>query len=125
MSSQHYGNSVLRRHVVPICRRYQALQTLQQNNARVNTARVPMDCLHPNAEWPTLSPDISPIKHLLDNIGCQGSQLEAALLRERRRIPQAGIQTFVSFMRQRFVACVAATRVTFDVQHVCPCFTVK
>ena len=81
----------------------------QHDNARCQVARVCQDFLNHNhirvLPWPTLSPDLSPIEHLLDELGrrvrhrqnpletLQG--LRDALVHEWNNIPSAFIQLLI------------------------------
>lgn len=125
INAQYDGDNVSRHYVVPLFRCHEDLYTFQHKNAQVH---------------PALSPDLSPIDHLWDNIRChhsQGSQqqnlcqLEASLLQAWRSIhvTQAVIQRLFSPMWQHCRACLSArgqhTLPTFHVYSLCLYFTVK
>jgi transposase len=68
--------------------------------------------------WPALSPDLSPIEHLWDELGrrvCHRQnppetlqELHDALVHECNNIPQAFIQRLIGSMRRKCEAVVAA-----------------
>ena len=78
----------------------------QHGNARCHVARVCQDFLNQNRTrvlpWPALSPDLSPIEHLWDELGKRVrhrqnptetlQKLHEALVHEWNNIPQAFIQ---------------------------------
>ncbi|CAM1303151.1 Uncharacterised protein r2_g1315 [Pycnogonum litorale] len=68
-----YTDDVLRQHVAPLLVAQPRLQIFQQDNARPHTIRVSMNFMRQsNIEvlpWPSLSPDMAPIKHVWDEIG--------------------------------------------------------
>jgi hypothetical protein len=116
-----YRDEVLDALVAPAFTNYPALQLFQQDNARAHTACITQQYLHQQnivtIDWPALSPDMSPIEHLWDELGRriyrQGSpanlqQLEAALTREWDLIPQNFLQRLVRSMRSRCQACLQA-----------------
>jgi len=95
---------------------------IQHDNARCHVARVCQDFLNQNhirvLPWPALSPDLSPIEHLLDELvrrvrhrhippeSLQG--LRDVLVHESKNIPQAFIQRLIGSMRRRCEAVAAA-----------------
>lgn len=121
VNAVYYRDQVLQNHVVPFFNQHNDVHTFQQDNARAHTARVSMQYLAqqniPVLQWPALSPDLSPIEHLWDEIGRRLSrrrqmdnvrQLEAALVQEWNAIPQNTIQRLINSMRRRCTACVNA-----------------
>jgi len=74
--------------------------------------------LHRVLPWPALSPDLSPIEHLLDELGRRVrhrqnppetlQRLRDVLVHESNNIPQAFIQRLIGSMRWRCEAVVAA-----------------
>ena len=68
-------------------------------------------------QWPARSPDLSPIEHLWDHLGCQVRErhdvnnirdLERALRAEWVRIPLQVIRKLICSMRRRCLAVLAA-----------------
>ena len=108
-----YRHEIIRPHVLPFVQQHNA--TLQQDNARQHVALVVTDFLIQNnvnvLPWPALSPDLSPIEHVWDEIqrrlrGLQNQQLtlpdlSRALVKIWNGIPQAFFRTFVASMRRR------------------------
>ena len=92
------------------------------DNARYHLARVCQDLLNQNhirvVPWPALSPDLSPIEHLLDELGRRVRHrqnppetlqwLRDALVHEWNNIPSTFIQRLIDSMRRRCEAVVAA-----------------
>ena len=94
---------------------------IQQENARPHAARYTMDVLNNNnvqlLEWPARSPDLSPIKHMWDVLGCRVRErhnvnnvrdLERALHREWNNIPMAEVNRLVPSMRRQCLAVIAS-----------------
>jgi transposase len=98
------------------------MQEFQQDNARPHVARICMAYLNQEnintMDWPSKSPDLSPIENLWDELGRRVNQrphppqnvvqLQQALLHEWQHIPQARIQHLFHSMRRRCNALVAA-----------------
>jgi transposase len=92
------------------------------DNARYHLARVCQDFLNQNhirvLPWPALSPDLSLIEHLLDELGRRVRHrqnppetlqwLRDALVHEWNNIPSTFIQRLIDSMRRRCEAVVAA-----------------
>ena len=82
LSGQRYRDEVVRPHVIPFIRNANQVITFQQDNARPHTAGIVRDFLRqnnvPTLDWPAVSPDLSPIEHLWDEIE-----------RRLRRVPNA------------------------------------
>ena len=97
---------------------------LMDDNARPHRSRAVIECLRQNAvsriPWPAYSPDLNPIDHLWDilsrkvramNPTAQNlAELEAALHREWRQIPQRQIQCLVQGMLRRLRAVINVRR---------------
>ena len=91
-----------------------------QDNARPHLARVVNDFFNQNnvnrIPWPALSPDLSPIEHLWDELsrrihnGNQQintvAQLRQVLVREWNNLPNALVQRYVNSMRRRIQVCI-------------------
>ena len=103
--------------VVPFLRGRPGMQ-FQQDDARPHSARLTQTFLQRNnvdvMEWPALSPDLSPIEHLWDQIGRRLNrkprnvqELEVAIQEEWNGIPQAAINRLIQSMRRRVVACIS------------------
>ena len=94
----------------------------QHDNAPAHTARLTVNFLAANRvqvlDWPPLSPDMSPIEHLWDELDRRVSvrrqplrnvnELTNALINEWNNIPQQVIANLVLSMRRRCTACIAA-----------------
>ena len=94
--------------------------TLQQDNASPHVVRVVTDFLTQNnvnvLPWTAISPDLSPIEHVWDEMqrrlrGLQNQpltlpDLSCALVRIWNGIPQAFFRTLVTSMRRRCRACI-------------------
>lgn len=118
LSAQKYRQEILGRHVVPFMQANGG--TFQQDNARPHVARDNMDYLRRHnvdvLPWPALSPDLSPIEHLWDQLDRRVrrrrqqphtlNELRAALTEEWQRIPQMTINRLVASMRRRCVAVI-------------------
>ena len=94
----------------------------QHDNAKSHVARVLQDFLNQNHirvfSWPALSPDLTPIELLWDELG-RGfrhrqipletlQELRDALVHEWNNTPQAFIQQLIGSMRRKCEAVVAA-----------------
>ena len=94
--------------------------TLQQDNARPHVALVVTNFLIQNnvnvLPWPAISPDLSPIEHIWDEMQCRlrGLQnqplmlpdLSSVLVSIWNGIPQAFFRTLVASMRRHCQACI-------------------
>lgn len=122
LTGVRYRDEILDHIVRPFIANHGNRHTFQQDNARCHTARVCTDFLqHHNIDvlpWPALSPDMSPIEHLWDELDKRVrrrvpqpeslAQLRVALLQEWNNIPQAVIRNLIESMRRRLVAVIAA-----------------
>ena len=113
-----YRDDILGPVVLPYLRQGNA-DVLQQDNARPHTARVTRDFLRQNnvrlLDWPSRSPDLSPIEHLWDHLGRKVRQrndvnnlrdLEQALHQEWLNIPVRVIRCLINSMRRRCLAVI-------------------
>ena len=80
-----YRDKIVRHHVMPFIRNSQHNVILQQDYARPHTARVVSDYLRQQnvnvLPWPAMSPDLSPIEHVLDEMERLLHQESTPLLR--------------------------------------------
>ena len=110
-----YRDQILAPIVQPFMRRHLPNGVFQHDNARPHIARLCTQYLQTNnievLGWPSLSPDLSPIEHLWDELGrrvylrdpppTNVNELRTALLQERQRISQGTIRTLIRSMRRR------------------------
>lgn len=121
LNAQTYVDTILREHVVPIFNAHRKLKLFQQDNARPHSAILTQRFLQAQRfgvlEWPSLSPDLSPIEHLWDELGRRVNrrrgirtvrELEDALKEEYAAIPQYLIAKLTRSMRGRVLECIAA-----------------
>jgi transposase len=123
VNAQTYVQDVLTPAVVPyINQHFHGHGTLQHDNARPHTARVTRNFLAANhinvLDWPAMSPDMSPIEHLWDELKrriyarvpqpLRVQDLRQAAIQEWNNIPQAIITRVVISMRQRCQALINA-----------------
>ena len=113
-------NDVLRPVVVPFMRRHIPRGLFQQDNARAHSARDTMQLLNQNGinvlDRPSFSPDLSPLEHLWDELGCavrrrnppprNVQQLRQALTADWRNIPQQRLLNLIQSMGSRIHACI-------------------
>ncbi|GFX91195.1 transposable element Tcb2 transposase [Trichonephila clavipes] len=69
MIAKGYVHDILQPHVLPLMQRLPGA-IFQQENTQSHTARMSQDCLRTviALPWPSRSPDLSPIKHIWDNL---------------------------------------------------------
>ena len=122
LNAQNYINLVLNPVVVPFVNNPQRQIIFQQDNARPHTARATRQFLQRNnvqtMEWPAVSPDLSPIEHLWDELNRRirsrvvqpqhMNELQAALLQEWQNIPLRVLRRLVFSMRRRCAAVINA-----------------
>ena len=120
MNGTVYRDTIVRPHILPFIRRHGAV--FQQDNARPHVARVVTQFVQqqniPTLPWPAVSPDLSPIEHVWDemkrrlrNLPNQPQnmqQLARVLVRLWNNIPQQFLARVVRSMRQRVLACIQA-----------------
>ena len=108
LTGVRYRDEILRPVEVPFVQQHHLI--FQQDNARTHVARVCQDFLANHnispLDWPSYSPDLSPIEHLWDEMdsGVRGrrnapatlDQLRAALLEERDNIPMRRINALMN-----------------------------
>ena len=113
-----YRAEVIRPDVLPFVQQQYAM--LQQDNAHPHVTLVVTDFLIQKnvnvLHWPAMSPDLSPIEHVWDEMqrhlpGLQNQplmlpDLSRALVRIWNGIPQAFFRTIVASMRHRCQACI-------------------
>ena len=119
LNAQAYRDEILTPHVLPFMQE-NAGMTFQQDNARPHVARVNMAFLDQHninvLPWPSLSPDLSPIEHVWDQLGRQVRrrrnppqtlrELTQALQEEWQNIPMPRINRMIASMRCRCQAVV-------------------
>lgn len=117
-----YRDEILSPIVQPFIARYGNRHTFQQDNARCHVARICREFLERSnidvLPWPALSPDLSPIEHLWDELDRRvrrrqnppetTAQLRTALLEEWNNIPQATIRALIASMRRRLRSVIDA-----------------
>ena len=122
LNAQRYINEVLVPEVIPFLLQNGPNLIFQQDNARPHVARVVNDFFNQNnvdrLPWPALSPDLSPIEHLWDELSRRihngnpqintVAQLRQALVREWNNLPNPLVQRYVNSMRRRIQACIQA-----------------
>ena len=108
LTGVRYRDAILWPVEVPFVQQHHLI--FQQDNARTHVARVCQDFLTNHnispLDWPSYSPDLSPIEHLWDEMdrGVRGlrnapatlDQLRAALLEERDNIPMRRINALMN-----------------------------
>ncbi|GFW30594.1 transposable element Tc1 transposase [Trichonephila clavipes] len=115
LTGQRYVDDILRPHVGRFLSGLPGA-IFQEDNARPHTARVAKDFLRPfqTLAWPTCSPDLSPVKHVWDQLkrqmpSCYSAHyLELAVQDLRAHLPQNNIRCLISSMPDRVAACIAA-----------------
>ncbi|VDH95795.1 serine/threonine-protein phosphatase 4 regulatory subunit 2 [Mytilus galloprovincialis] len=114
LNALRYRDEVLNPIVLPFIRQRGFNHVFQQDKARCHVARICMQYFEQNhirvLPWPALSPDLSPIEHLWDQLGRRVREgqnppetlqdLRLGLIREWNNIPQANIMTLIGSMRQ-------------------------
>lgn len=122
LNSVKYRDDILDQHVRPFMTNHPGITEFQHDGATPHTARICTQYLQAHninvMQWPSKSPDMSPIENLWDRLGRQVRnrnnppqtilQLEVALTQEWAAIPRHYIRTLFNSMRRRLVACINA-----------------
>ena len=122
LTALRYRDEIIRPFVLPFLQAHGRNITFQQDNARPHVARVMLNFLtHNNVQtlpWPAVSPDLSPIEHLWDemerrlrrlpNQPVTLLELKRALVQIWNAIPQVTLTNLVRSMRNRCAECIAA-----------------
>ena len=122
LNEHRYLKEVVKPHVLPFVRGQRRNMTFQQDNARPHLVRLIMNFLRHEKvlvmAWSSMSPDLSPIEHVWDEIDRQLRQwpnqpvtlqgLGEALQEVWQDIPQAFHANLVASMRRRCQQCVNA-----------------
>lgn len=120
LTGVRYRDEIIQPHVLPFVQGQGRRMTFQHDNARPHVARVVTDILvQRNVDvlpWPAVSPDLSPIEHVWDemerrlrrqpNQPLTLDQLAQALVNIWNTIPQAVFGNLVASMRRRCQACI-------------------
>lgn len=122
LTGVRYRDEIVIPHVLPFLQRQGRNMTFQQDNARPHVARVVTGFLAQQnvsvLPWPAVSPDLSPIEHVWDemkrrlrqrrNQPLTLDQLAQTLVNIWNTIPQAVIANLVASMPRRCRACLNA-----------------
>lgn len=122
LNSQRYRDEILDQVVRPFMQAHPDVQEFQHDNATVHKARICQQYLQQHnintLEWPSKSPDLSPIENLWDVLGRRVrarqnppqnlQQLRDALRQEWMAIPQHQLRNLFNSMRRRVTACINA-----------------
>ena len=120
LTARRYIDEVLRPELVPLLQRQRNRHVFQQDNARPHTARITTDYLQHQGihvlEWPSRSPDLSPIEHLWDELGRRlrsrphapqnVRELSIALQEEWNNIPMRTVRRLCASMPSRIQECI-------------------
>jgi hypothetical protein len=122
LNAVKYREDILDPIILPFLQQRNFEHVFQHDNERCHVARVCQDFLNQNhirvLPWAALSPDLSPIEHLWDELGRRVrhrqnppetlQELRDGLVQEWNNIPQVFIQRLISYMCRRYEAVVAA-----------------
>ena len=122
LNAQKYRDDILAPVVLPFmhCQASNCVTILQQDNARPHTAPATTQFLMANnvnvMEWPSMSPDLSPIEHIWEELDRRVRarpyqptnlpQLQATFLQEWNNLPNNIVRRYIRSMRNR---CRAVT----------------
>ncbi|GFX07891.1 transposable element Tcb2 transposase [Trichonephila clavipes] len=115
LTGQRYVDDILRPHVGRFLNGLLG-EIFQQDNAPPHTARVAQDFLRhfQTLLWPSHSPDLSPVEHVLDQLkrqmlSCHSvHDLELAVQDLWAHLPQDNIRCLIDSTPDRVAACIAA-----------------
>ena len=121
LTAQRYRDEVLDITLLPFMNMYGPGLTFQQDNARPHTARLTRQHLQQHnvtvMNWPSRSPDLSPIEHIWDELKRNVRknhnpqslrELRQAVQRGWYNLPEQTVQRYVNSMRNRCLAVVRA-----------------
>lgn len=122
LNAQRYRDEILIPVVIPFLQQHGPGMILQQDNARPHTARVVRTFLDDQEvsllQWPAVSPDLSPIEHVWDEMERRVralpqqprnvAELRRALLTAWEDIPQEFLARLINSMRRRCTAVINA-----------------
>lgn len=122
LNSRKYRDDILDHVVRPFMQAHPGVVEFQHDGATPHTAHICRQYLQTNnisvLDWPSKSPDLSPIENLWDYLGQHVrdqqnppqtvAALAAALRQEWRAIPQQYIRGLFNSMRRRLTACIRA-----------------
>ncbi|GFS79482.1 DDE_3 domain-containing protein [Trichonephila clavipes] len=114
LTGQRYVDDILRPHVEPFLNGL-PVAIFEQDNARPHAARVAQDFLRyfQTLPWPARSPDLSPVKHVWDQLkrqrpSCQSvHDLELDVQDLLAHLLQDNIRCLINLMPDRVAACIA------------------
>lgn len=120
LNAQMYRDNILAPVVIPHINRRRGHTVFQHDNARPHTARIVTQFLAANnvdvMHWPSLSPDLSPIEHIWDELDRRVRnrpnplhtlvQLEQAVIQEWNNLPLRLIRRYIRSMQGRCNAVI-------------------
>lgn len=120
VNANRYQEEVLRPVLIPFVNAHRGMM-LAQDNAPCHTARATRQLLAQNnvrvMDWPPCSPDLNPIEHVWDEVGRRVrarrvqqsvADLQADIRATWIGIPQQFLRNYITSMRQRCLAVIAA-----------------